>query len=151
MTNSELMTRIEKMLPLLGSDKSGEVAATAAAITRALKGAGLDWHDMVKWLSAGQSGRRTSEPPPRQEQYRRREYAHTKPSYHRPEEPDGWKSSFTAEKWQALARRILSMDTTYLKSLDLEFLNNASEWNSAPTFKQERWMKDIMRKMHIYA
>lgn len=145
MTNSELMNRIEKMLPLLGSDKSGEVAATAAAITRILKGAGLDWHDMVQWLVSGQSGHRTSEPPPRQDTYRPRDNRPRSP------DPDGWKPSFTAETWQAMARRLLSSDTSYLKALDLEFLHNASEWNSSPTFRQECWMKDIMRKVHIYA
>jgi len=40
-------TRIAKLLPLLASDKMGEVAATAAAIGRLLAAHGLTWHDLA--------------------------------------------------------------------------------------------------------
>jgi hypothetical protein len=36
-----------KLIPLLGSDKSGEVVATAAAIGRVLEANGLDWHSLA--------------------------------------------------------------------------------------------------------
>jgi hypothetical protein len=36
--------RLAKLLPLLASNQSGEVVATAAAITRTLTKAGADWH-----------------------------------------------------------------------------------------------------------
>ena len=42
--------KLGKLIPLLASDKPGEVVATAAAITRTLKQAGADWHDLVKAL-----------------------------------------------------------------------------------------------------
>src|SRR5262245_42837799 len=38
---------ISKLVPLLGSDKDGEILAAAAAIGRALKGAGLHWHNLT--------------------------------------------------------------------------------------------------------
>jgi hypothetical protein len=37
---------------MLSSDQTGEVAATAAAIGRALKSGGYDWHDFAKFLGA---------------------------------------------------------------------------------------------------
>ena len=52
--------KLGKLIPLLASDKPGEVVATAAAITRTLKQAGADWHDLAKVL-----GR--AEPPARVE------------------------------------------------------------------------------------
>ena len=36
-----------KLIPLLGSDKPGEVIATASAIGRTLERAGCDWHDLA--------------------------------------------------------------------------------------------------------
>jgi hypothetical protein len=46
--------KLQKLIPLLGSDKAGEVVATARAITRTLKKAGLDLHDLAKILGRGE-------------------------------------------------------------------------------------------------
>ena len=48
----DIAARVAKLVPLLSSDKAGEVAATAAAIGRALKAAGTDWHDLAAHLAA---------------------------------------------------------------------------------------------------
>jgi hypothetical protein len=39
--------KLAKLLPLLGSDKDGEVVATAKAIQRTLQSGGADWHDLA--------------------------------------------------------------------------------------------------------
>jgi len=39
--------RVGKLLPLLGSDKAGEVVAAARAIERTLRADGKDWHTLV--------------------------------------------------------------------------------------------------------
>ena len=44
--------RLAKLIPMLGSDKPGEVTATAAAIGRVLAAAGMDWHGLAG-LAAG--------------------------------------------------------------------------------------------------
>jgi hypothetical protein len=44
--------RLAKLLPLLGSDQPGEVAATAHAIGRTLQSAGLDWHHLAALIHA---------------------------------------------------------------------------------------------------
>jgi hypothetical protein len=45
-----LKARLTKLLPLLASDKAGEVVATAAAIVRALEAETLDLHDLAAAL-----------------------------------------------------------------------------------------------------
>jgi hypothetical protein len=43
--------KLQKLIPLLGSDQPGEVVATAAAIDRHLRATGRDWHDLVRQLA----------------------------------------------------------------------------------------------------
>ena len=54
---SATLARLGKLLPLLGSPEPGEVTATAAAIGRTLKAAGLDWHALATHVA-------TAQPPP---------------------------------------------------------------------------------------
>ena len=44
--------KLAALLPRLASDQPGEVAATAAAITRQLSKAGADWHDLADRLTS---------------------------------------------------------------------------------------------------
>jgi|SRR5882672_936805 len=44
-------TKLSKLIPLLGSDNSGEVAATAAAIKRVLDSSHMDFIDLGKQLT----------------------------------------------------------------------------------------------------
>jgi hypothetical protein len=46
-TLAPITPRLAKLLPLLASDKPGEVIATAHAINRTLQSNGCDWHDLV--------------------------------------------------------------------------------------------------------
>ena len=41
----DIRLRLNKLFPMLSSDKAGERDAAVMAMTRALKGAGFDWHD----------------------------------------------------------------------------------------------------------
>lgn len=172
MTTPELMTRLGKLFPLLASDKPGEVTATAAAITRALKGAGLDWHDVSKWVENG-PGHQVSRPSSsrsdawnrsaseaeqrrqRQERQRREREEAERQGYRGArstswgEEPPDWKPSFNSAQTQGIAKRCLAADTTYLDAREMEFLNNMKEWNSWATFKQERWIRKIATKLRV--
>ena len=47
-----ISNKLKALIPRLASDKPGEVAATAAAITRQLSKAGADWHDLADRLTA---------------------------------------------------------------------------------------------------
>lgn len=181
MPTPDLMTRVGKLIPLLGSDKSGEVSAAGSAITRALKGAGLDWHDINRWILAGQSTaasefrkqerpRYEQKPPPentRQKAQREAREARDRAdreatggyqqrsgrAYNSDQTTDGpppnWQPSYSAPEWQDLARRCLARDIAYLNSASLDFLRNQRDWGVPPSWKQEKWMKDICRKQGI--
>lgn len=51
--SADLSARVARLLPLLGSDQTGEVAATAAALTRVLGTAGRDLHDLAEHVAEG--------------------------------------------------------------------------------------------------
>jgi hypothetical protein len=44
--------KLEKLIPLLGSDKPGEVLAAVGAIERHLKSVGADWHALAAVIGA---------------------------------------------------------------------------------------------------
>lgn len=48
----DLTARVAKLLPRLASNHDGEVAATVAAIARALEAAGHDLHDLAAHIAA---------------------------------------------------------------------------------------------------
>lgn len=51
MSNLATLTpRLGKLIPLLGSNRDGEVIGAARAIDRVLKSAGRDWHDLAALL-----------------------------------------------------------------------------------------------------
>jgi hypothetical protein len=55
--------KLALIVPRLGSSHDGEVLASAKAIGRTLKGAGLDWHDLSAMIAAAcRDGRETSRP-----------------------------------------------------------------------------------------
>ncbi len=49
---SATLSKLAIVIPMLGSDQPGEVQATVAAITRILRAAGADWHDLSAALTA---------------------------------------------------------------------------------------------------
>lgn len=46
-----ITSKLEKLIPRLGSDADGEIVATVRAIGRALKSSGCDWHDLAAALT----------------------------------------------------------------------------------------------------
>jgi hypothetical protein len=57
-------TRIALIVPRLGSNHTGEIVASAAAIGRSLQSAGADWHDLANAIrSPGQDSRQHECPP----------------------------------------------------------------------------------------
>ena len=59
----ELADRLGKLLLMLSSDRAGEVAAAAAAITRTLASAGADWHRLADAIRAGLTSAKPKRPP----------------------------------------------------------------------------------------
>jgi hypothetical protein len=60
----DLAIQLGKILPRLDSTHSGEVPATAAALSRKLKSRGYDWHDLVKHIVEGTPPAPSRKPPP---------------------------------------------------------------------------------------
>ena len=58
-----IMPRLSKLVPRLASDADGEIVATVRQIGRALRDAGLDWHDFTASLAAPPVVRPRYEPP----------------------------------------------------------------------------------------
>jgi hypothetical protein len=58
---STIAPRITKLLPLLASDRDGEVVAAVRAIDRTLKAEGLDWHALAAVFAADDG---TADAPP---------------------------------------------------------------------------------------
>ena len=55
---AEIAPRLKSLLLMLTSDRDGEVVAAARAVTRTLKSAGADWHDLAGLLTAAPSSTR---------------------------------------------------------------------------------------------
>jgi len=65
----DLGDRLKKLVPMLGSDRDGEVANAARLITRILKESGLDWHDVTKKLCSSSQSGKTGGPSFKAEEY----------------------------------------------------------------------------------
>lgn len=52
--DTEILTKICKLIPRLASDHEGEVVATARAIERTLKAGKEDWHSLVSILNGSE-------------------------------------------------------------------------------------------------
>lgn len=51
MSAPAIAPKLAKLIPLLGSDKDGEVIATVRAIGRTLESTKADWHDLARALT----------------------------------------------------------------------------------------------------
>jgi hypothetical protein len=121
--NAELVARIEKLVPRLASTHDGEVVATARAINRTLKAAGLDWHDLAKAVATNFSGR----------------ISHASLQI----EPD------KATDWSDLARWCCDHDNRRLTPREREFVEDMVAWCRwrEPTRRQAVWLADIANRL----
>ena len=115
--------KLAKLIPLLSSDKDGEVVATARAIGRTLKNAGLDFHTLAHAIDAE---------PKVVVIYRDRSA---------PAEPD---------TWGALARWCRDNDRGVLGSKEREFVRDIAPrliCDGEPSEKQAAWLRAIYAKL----
>ena len=112
--------RLSKLIPVLGSDKDGEIIAAAAAISRCLDAAGRDWHDIAAATVRGWSV----------------------PAVVKPQ-------TITLREWQDLARRCLQAGGGTLGETEFDFLRNILTRLTEPSEKQWRWLIAIVQALHI--
>jgi hypothetical protein len=114
--------RLRQLLLMLSSNHRGEVTAAAAAIGRALKAAGTDWHGLANGLlaEARQPGARR------------------------------WRDSNdtqdAADKWHAM-QEFCAERAELLRSREQEFIESLGEWRGRPTEKQLAWLCAIYARL----
>lgn len=115
-----LPSRLSKLIPLLGSDKSGEVVAAALAISRTLQSSGRDFHDIAAATVRGWSVPAVLPP-----------------------------QTAALREWQDLACRCLQGGIGTLKVTEFDFLRNLMGRHTEPSEKQWRWLDAIVRALKI--
>ena len=130
-----IATKLGKLIPMLSSDKDGEVVAAARAIGRALNGAGLDYHVLAAAV--------TTPPVP--------VYPTFKPAA--PARPH-WKSaagSHDPARLQHLAHALFCESLSHrLRANEADFIASMIERLSAgrsATEKQAAWLDAIYRRL----
>lgn len=113
------VTRITKLLPLLGSDNPGEVAATAAAITRTLQKENMDWHDLSGTIARGWAVVKHTATPP------------------------------VLNEWQQIARACLAVNGGTLTAAQADFLRNMMGKHTVPTESRWRWLDAIAATLKV--
>src|SRR5512132_3366214 len=121
---------LRKLLPMLSSDKPGEVVAAVAAIDRTLRGAGCDFHDRASAVAKPTTPPH-KEPPPR--------------PYHRepPSPPD-------RSHWQAMREFCLSRPDL-LRPREREFVEDLGHWRGNITDKQLGWLGAIHARLRRHS
>jgi hypothetical protein len=121
--NRDLVERLRKLIPRLGTTYEAEAITTVRAIERTLKGAGFDWHDLANAAAAHFSARIREALP------------HL--------EPD------SASDWADLARWCRDHDNGRLTPREREFVESMVGWCHwrDPTERQAAWLADIADRL----
>lgn len=128
--------RLSLLLPMLGSDKDGEVVASVRQIARALAAEGKDFHDLTKALSGQPTVvyQTVFRDPPKQEQAAR---------------PAGNRWGGGGNEWSAKAR-FCSQHSDSLSEREAAFVTDMvsklERWGD-PTEKQAQWLDAIHQKL----
>lgn len=113
---------IAQIVPLLSSDKAGEVAGAVAAIERVLRSSGCDWHDLAQHVAS------PSIVPAR-----------------RPNDGRGARSGRArSTDWRAGAQW-RARHAHQLGAKERDFILNMATWD--PTERQMKWLLDIERRL----
>ena len=124
-------TKLAKLVPLLGSDRDGEVLAAARAIGRTLAASGADFHDLVLAI-----GGERDEPPKRQ----RWEWSPPPPP--KPPSPDEsawWVQTRGAE---LLARDLGGHERRFVQQMMFNAAKKKIGFSWSP--KQASWFRDLL-------
>jgi len=114
--------RLAQLVRLLASDKDGERLAAVAAIDRALKTDGLDFHDLAAAVERGWLGL----------QRPKSDGAELKP-------------------WQAVAQACLFRGGGRLTATEMDFCRSMVMWPGEPSDRQQRWLSAIALSLGIEA
>lgn len=111
--------RLAKLIPMLGTDRDGELVGTVHAIRRTLKSAGCDLHDLAEVVERAalpvvvEQPRQEGSPAPE------------------------------LKPWQVLAMHCIRAGAGRLKPVEADFLRDMIHWPGEPSEKQARWLDAI--------
>lgn len=155
MLQREAADRLAKLIPLLASDKDGEVVATARAISRTLKAAGSDFHALADAMARGRPGRSFN-------------YADTfreaSPVSGGHAHPDACSPKFGLQidgsgmiaPWREVALQCLDLNKQtpkrqggrFLRDFEVTLLTNIRDGKIWPTNTQVAWIETVVARCH---
>jgi hypothetical protein len=115
--------KLVKLIPMLGTDKSGELVATVHAIRRTLESAGCDLHDLAIVIE------RSALPVV--------------------VDIDHQEPKAALRPWQDTALQCLHHGAGKLRPAEADFLRLMLTWPSEPSEKQARWLDAIASALDI--
>jgi len=121
-----IAAKLKPLLLMLSSDRPGEVANAAAAVTRTLKAANLDWHDLVGALTKPAA----SKSPPHDDDFNDADTD----------------DDIDASDWRAMRDFCLKHDAC-LREREREFIDSLAYWRGQPTEKQLSWLLAIEHRI----
>lgn len=123
--------RLRKLIPLLSSDKDGEVVAAARAIGRELRAANRDWH----WLAALASGQAPTAP--------------NRPRVDTPA-PPGYDGDAALELIEMIEHLVAAMSRLRPKEREfvMQQMYRVRQYGAKTVFsaKQAKWLRDLHRR-----
>ena len=155
--------RLAKLLPLLSSDKDGEVVAAARAISRTLTAAGSDWHGLVAAMVVTRTGWRPSKTTSGAFNYADT-FQEADPLFEGPEHPEALSRRFglaiysteRIEPWPEVARHCLKLNQTLpkkhggkrLETWQKDMLRTFVDDRRQPTNRQVEWIQKLLARLH---
>jgi hypothetical protein len=121
---TEIIPKLGKLLPMLSSNRDGEVLATVSAIGRALKSVGCDWHDRTKAITAPPAA--TSDG-----------WSHRGHDRDHGDDKGGWRAMH-AYCWSRVDQ---------LSAREVDFMTTLNRWKGNPTKKQFSWLRSIYDRL----
>jgi hypothetical protein len=159
---SDVAERIEKLIPLLGSDNDGEALGAARAIERTLRAAGLDFHALAASIRPRTVWRDAAFATPGFNYAN--EFRQAQPTGVRPDHPDALSPRFclclyTAERvesWMEVGRHCLELDRKTpkryggrsLRDFEIKLLTDLKKGSRWPTNTQASWLEAIVARCH---
>lgn len=162
MFTPDTAAKLAKLIPLLASDKDGEVVATVHAIRRTLKSEGSDLHG----LAAAIGSRRLLRP--RQSSDGRFSYAdefkEASPTFEGPAHPDAMTTRFglplyapnRIEPWPEVAKHCLQLNRAtparyggkFLLPFQIDILKSIRDHRRIPTNRLVSWIETVIARCH---
>nr|USU31054.1 hypothetical protein NG677_17135 [Methylobacterium sp. OTU13CASTA1] len=168
-----LAQRVAKLVPLLASDKDGEVIAAARAIARTLTTAGTDLHDLADTLNRMQT---VAEPRPNRDAASNgdagsaapwnyaNEFRQAEPVGGAPDHPDAMTRKFglpifrqgAIGSWQEVCQHCFTLNRSiarkhggrFLRDFEVKILTDIMTGKRWPTNANASWIETVVARCH---